>query len=128
MITRCEIISPLLTLAGRSCIKAITGSCNKAIAKIEDFAEELRESEVIEICNSAGIITKDVHKILAEKLGKRNSAAHPSSVSIGQLQAEAFIDELVKNVVLKLVGAHDAIFFNRYPDRRPSVASVLAAR
>jgi hypothetical protein len=75
----------------------------KTIAKMDDFAEELMESEVIEICNSAGIITNDIRKILSQKLGRRNSAAHPSSVSIGQLQAEDFIDDLIKNVVLKLV-------------------------
>jgi len=73
----------------------------KAIVLMDDFAD-LKESEVIEICNSANIITRDVHRILEEKLGRRNSAAHPSSVAIGQLQAEAFIDDLVKNVVLKL--------------------------
>jgi hypothetical protein len=73
----------------------------KAIATMDDFTE-LKESEVIEICNSADIITKDVHRILAEDLGRRNSAAHPSSVTIGQLQAESFIDDLIKNVVLKL--------------------------
>jgi hypothetical protein len=74
----------------------------KQIASMDDFTEELKESEVIEICNSAGIITKDMHRILVEKLGKRNSAAHPSSVLICQLQTEAFIDDLVKNVVVKL--------------------------
>lgn len=75
----------------------------KVITKMDDFGEELKESEVIEICNSAKIITGDQHKILKDKLGRRNSAAHPSSVKIGQLQAEEFIDDLVKNVVLKLV-------------------------
>jgi hypothetical protein len=75
----------------------------KAIATMDDSSEELKESKVIEICNSAGIITNDVRKVLMEKLGRRNSSAHPSSVSIGQLQAEAFIDDLVKNVVLKLI-------------------------
>jgi hypothetical protein len=61
----------------------------------------LKEFEGIEICNSASIITKDVHRISVQKLGRRNSAAHPSSVKIGQLQADEFIDDLVKNVVLK---------------------------
>ncbi len=75
----------------------------KVIAVMDDFADELKESEVIEVCNSAGIITKDVHRILVEELGRRNSAAHPSSVKIEQLQAEAFIDDLIKNVVLKLL-------------------------
>jgi len=75
---------------------------NKAIAKMEDFSDELKESEVIEICNSAGIISKDIHKILKAKLDRRNSAAHPSTVKIEQLQAEEFIDDIVKNVVLRL--------------------------
>ena len=74
----------------------------KAIARMENFSDELKESEVIEICNSADIISKDIHKILKGKLDRRNSAAHPSTVSISQLQAEEFIDDIVKNVVLKL--------------------------
>jgi hypothetical protein len=74
----------------------------KTITKMEDFADELKESEVLEICNSARIISKDIHKILKAKLDRRNSAAHPSSVKIDQLQAEEFIDDIVKNVVLKL--------------------------
>jgi hypothetical protein len=63
----------------------------KQIIKMDDFSEELKESEVLEICNSAGIVTKDMHLILVEKLGKRSSAAHPSSVAIGQLQAERLL-------------------------------------
>ena len=74
----------------------------KTISVIDDFMQELKESEVIAICKDAGIITKDVYKIMDEKLGKRNSAAHPSSVSIGQLQTDALIVDLVDNVVLKL--------------------------
>jgi hypothetical protein len=74
----------------------------KTISVIDDFMQELKESEVITICKDAGIITKDVYKIMDEKLGKRNTAAHPSSVSIGQLQTDALIVDLVDNVVLKL--------------------------
>jgi hypothetical protein len=72
------------------------------IQKYDDFGDEMSEREVIEVCNSAKIINGDVHRILVEKLGKRNSAAHPSTVHVGQLQAEAFIDELVTNVILVL--------------------------
>jgi hypothetical protein len=68
-----------------------------------DEFSEMKESELLVICKSASIISPDVYKIMDEKLGKRNSAAHPSGVNIGQLQAENFIDELVKNVVLKIV-------------------------
>jgi len=75
----------------------------KTIATIDDFGDNLKESEVIKIAKSASIISNDVGKILDEKLGRRNSAAHPSGVKIQQLQAEEFIDDLVKNVVLKIV-------------------------
>jgi len=74
----------------------------QVIIKREDFAE-LKESQVIRICRAAGIITGDVFKVLEEKLTKRNSAAHPSDVVFTQLQAEAFIDDLVRNVVLRLM-------------------------
>jgi hypothetical protein len=75
----------------------------KTIAKMDDFGDLLKESDVIKIAKSASIISHDVAKILEEKLGRRNSAAHPSGVKIEQLQAEEFIDDLVKNVVVKLV-------------------------
>jgi len=67
----------------------------------EDFGE-LKESEVIAICKSAAIISADVYKVMDEKLDKRNSAAHPSVLHIGQIQAEGVIDDLVNNVVLKI--------------------------
>jgi hypothetical protein len=72
------------------------------IAKYEDFSVDLKESEVLEICKSGNIISGDIFKILDEKLGRRNSAAHPSTVRFGQLQAEEFIHDLVTNVVLVL--------------------------
>lgn len=74
----------------------------REISSIDDFNGELKESEVVAICRDAKIITKDVYRILEEKLGRRNSAAHPSSVIIGQLQVDAFIDDLVNNVVIKI--------------------------
>ncbi|MEA3213322.1 MAG: hypothetical protein QOE70_6379 [Chthoniobacter sp.] len=74
---------------------------NLTIKSKDDF-EELKESEVLEICNSAGIITGNVFKILSEKLTRRNLAAHPSTVVISPVQAEDFITDLVINVVLKL--------------------------
>ncbi|MBW4504973.1 MAG: hypothetical protein KME64_00405 [Scytonematopsis contorta HA4267-MV1] len=73
-----------------------------AIAKRDDF-NDLKESEVIEICKSAKIISGNLHKILREKLNRRNMAAHPSSEVILQFQAEDFITDLINNVVIKLV-------------------------
>ena len=72
-----------------------------AISSRDDFSE-LKESETLTICKSAAIITPDIFKILEEKLGKRNTAAHPSTVGVSQIQAEGVIDDLVNNVVLKL--------------------------
>ena len=77
-------------------------NAQKQIAKMEDFADELKESEVIAICASARIVTGDMQKVLNVGLHRRNIAAHPSSSTITPLQAEAHIEDLVLNFVLKL--------------------------
>ena len=69
------------------------------VTKRADF-EDYKESEVIEICRGARIVDTSVHKILNEKLGKRNTAAHPSSVVVTAVTAEEVIVDLVENVVL----------------------------
>ncbi|MFP5261013.1 MAG: hypothetical protein ACLGJB_03805 [Blastocatellia bacterium] len=74
----------------------------KAIATHDDFAV-LKESQMIQVCRSANIITNDLRKVLDEKLGRRNSAAHPSSVSFSPHTAEECVIDLITNVVLKLV-------------------------
>jgi hypothetical protein len=71
------------------------------IYKRADF-EELKEVEVIEVCLTAGLLTKNVVEILREKLKRRNIAAHPSQVVIVQHQADDVITDLVNNVVLAL--------------------------
>ena len=71
------------------------------IAKYDDF-EELKESEVIEVCNSASLVNGNIIRILKEKLGKRNTAAHPASVVVVQSQADDVVTDLVNNVVLAL--------------------------
>jgi hypothetical protein len=73
----------------------------QSISSRDDFGE-LKESEVLGICKSAAIITSGQYDILDEKLGKRNAAAHPSTIVVTQIQVEGFIDDLVNNVVLKL--------------------------
>jgi len=72
------------------------------IASYDDFTEELKESEVIEICGTAGLINSNITRLLKEKLGKRNTAAHPASVVIVQSQADDVVTDLVNNVVLRL--------------------------
>jgi hypothetical protein len=72
-----------------------------AMSKREDFSE-IKESDVLEICRSASIITADVYKVLHQKLDTRNSAAHPSTLTFTELQVEEYISNLVNNVVLLL--------------------------
>ncbi len=72
-----------------------------AINTRDDF-EALKESQVLQVAKSANIISGSVHKILKEKLDRRNIAAHPSGVLVSRLTAEDFILDLVQNVVLKI--------------------------
>ncbi len=73
-----------------------------AMTKREDF-EDLKESEVLDICGSAGVFATDnIKKVLEMNLTKRNLAAHPSLIEIGQPTADDAIHALVTNVVLRL--------------------------
>ena len=66
-----------------------------------DF-EEFKESEIISIASSAGLFSKNIARVLEEKLTRRNMAAHPSAVVISSAQAEDVITDLVNNVILAL--------------------------
>lgn len=70
------------------------------VSKKDDFSD-IKESVFIEVCRSAGVITKDVRKILDEKLGIRNTCAHPSDVEIHDSKVVNFIEDLVENVIVK---------------------------
>ena len=73
------------------------------ITKREDF-EDLKESEVLDICGTASLFASDnTKRVLGIQLTKRNLAAHPSLLEIGQPQADDAIYDLVNNVVLALV-------------------------
>jgi hypothetical protein len=72
------------------------------IVGYDQFLDELKESEVLEICNSGSIINSNMFKILKEKLTRRNIVAHPASVVVVQHQADDAITDLVNNVVLGL--------------------------
>ena len=74
-----------------------------AIVTYDDFAEYLKEFEVIEVCNTASLVNGNVIRILREKLGRRNIAAHPSVIVVVQSQADDVITDLVNNVVVPLI-------------------------
>lgn len=71
-----------------------------AIVVRDDFGE-MPESKFVEFCRSAGVVSNDVRKILDEKLGTRNSAAHPSGVAFTRAKAVAFVEDLFANVIRK---------------------------
>lgn len=74
----------------------------KTMVTYDDFLT-LKESTVIDICRRDLIILNQTQvKILEKRLGERNTAAHPNSAKVGQLQAEAFIEDVVDNVILAL--------------------------
>jgi hypothetical protein len=61
----------------------------------------LGEEMFIDVCRSAHIISPDVKRILVERLGNRNSAAHPSGVKFTRHNVVSFVESLVHNVILK---------------------------
>jgi hypothetical protein len=67
-----------------------------------DHFDDLKESEVIEVCQTAALISKNTTEILREKLKRRNIAAHPSRVVVTQSQADDVVTDLVNNVLLIL--------------------------
>lgn len=74
---------------------------NLAIVKLDDF-DDLKESEFIDVCRTSGLLHKNVCDIMRDKLTRINHAAHPSTVTITQHQADDAITDLVNNVILKL--------------------------
>ncbi len=73
----------------------------RTIAGQDDFLEFRNESTFIEILRSATIVTNDVRKILDEKLGFRNTCAHPNDIVIPDSKVLSAIEDLVYNVILK---------------------------
>lgn len=72
------------------------------ISNFEQFSDEFKESEILEVCRYANLITKNQKEMMDEKLKRRNAFAHPSSLKVTQAQADDVISDLVNNVVLSL--------------------------
>lgn len=70
------------------------------VVQRDDFGE-IPEGKFIELCRSAKIISNDVRKILDQKLGTRNSCAHPSGVKITHTKVVDFVEDLIENVIIK---------------------------
>lgn len=68
------------------------------VTKKEDF-NEIKETDFIELMRVGKLISNDRRKILDEKLGIRNSCAHPNSVLFKEYKAISFIQDLVSNII-----------------------------
>jgi hypothetical protein len=76
-----------------------THNFKRKIVDRSDFSD-LKESDVIKISRAAKLISGETLKLLEEKLGTRNSAAHPSGKVITVVSAEEVIVDLLENIVL----------------------------
>ncbi len=72
----------------------------KTVNQLDDFTE-MPESKFLLFCREAKIITSSLFKKLEGRLDERNAAAHPSGVKVTPKNAEAYIEDLVENVVKK---------------------------
>jgi hypothetical protein len=72
-----------------------------SVAKRDDF-DEIKEADIVEICRTADLPTKNRADLMRDKLRAPNRAAHPSSVVITGAQADDVVSDLVNNIVLAL--------------------------
>ncbi|MGY5353616.1 hypothetical protein [Wenyingzhuangia sp. IMCC45467] len=77
------------------------GKYKKIKINSKDDFSSIKESDFIELLRVSKIITNDTRKILDEKLGVRNSCAHPNSMKILDYKAIGYIQDLVINVIKK---------------------------
>ena len=72
----------------------------KSVAKHED-STEMPEGKFLEFCRVAKILTSSMYNKLKGRLDDRNGAAHPSGVTTTPKFAEAYIEDMVENVIRK---------------------------
>lgn len=76
------------------------GSRAKLVSTKEDFSN-YRESDIIEVLKISGVVDKNIRKILDNKLGVRNTFAHPSTLIVAESKAVDVIEDLTRNVIVK---------------------------
>lgn len=77
------------------------GKYRKVAIRNKDDFSELKESDFIELLRVSKFITNDIRKILDDKLGQRNSSAHPNTICFDELKTMSFIKDLLINVIEK---------------------------
>jgi hypothetical protein len=70
----------------------------KSLSRLEDF-DELGERVVLDTVRKAGVTTKEEDKQLVRLLDDRNSYAHPSGRKVSPAHAEAYLIQIIDEVV-----------------------------
>ncbi len=71
------------------------------ISQYEDF-EEISESDFLELLKTTKILGKNNHRLLGEKLGIRNTYAHPTSLVLTENKTISFIEDLIIDIISKI--------------------------
>lgn len=77
------------------------GKYKKVTIKIKDDFSDIKESDFIELLRVSKLISNDIRKILDEKLGLRNSCAHPNTIKFEELKTMAYLKDIIINVIEK---------------------------
>lgn len=95
-----HIINHKLTEFNAALAKAPAGKIT-SVSTYDELTSDLKESKIIEVAKSAGIISKDVWKVMDQALGTRNSCGHPATVVVKRSKAISVIEDLFENVIRK---------------------------
>ena len=71
------------------------------IVSYDDF-EEIKENEFLDILKNIGSINRTRCRLLKEKLGIRNTYAHPSPSSLTDAKTISFIEDLINEIIIKI--------------------------
>ncbi|MCH7561143.1 MAG: hypothetical protein IIC67_07235, partial [Thaumarchaeota archaeon] len=62
----------------------------------------IKETDFLAILKNIGSLSKTRHKLLEEKLGIRNTYAHPSSLTLTETKTISFIEDLINDIITKI--------------------------
>ena len=74
----------------------------KTVSTVDDF-EDLSERTLLDTAKEASALSKVQHKTLVALLDQRNAYAHPSGRSVSEAVAEAFLQQVADEVLVKFV-------------------------
>lgn len=74
---------------------------NLIIIKYDDF-EDIGDFDFLSLLRDSGIVSKNQFKLLNEKLGIRNTYAHPVTLTLTDSKTISFIEDLINDIITKI--------------------------